>query len=95
MKISKIVPLTLPMVLAANAEQAGYGVCQAGCPAAVKACYTNSGAAWGARCGAQASPAVITCNTAHTACQATSASVGNTKRLGNIDVIRAEATEIR
>ncbi|KAJ5726299.1 uncharacterized protein N7483_007656 [Penicillium malachiteum] len=80
MKIAKIIPLTLPIVPAANAGQAGYGICQAGCSAVVRACYAVAGVQWGACCGAQASPAVIACNAAHGTCQAACASVLLNKR---------------
>ncbi|KAF1972136.1 zygote-specific protein, partial [Bimuria novae-zelandiae CBS 107.79] len=59
----------------ALAGPATYGVCQAGCPALVMACYSAAGFTWGTTLGASAPATIAACNTAFGTCQAACAAV--------------------
>lgn len=58
-----------------HANPAAYGVCQASCAVVVAACYVANGAIFGAVRAAGAPPALLRCNTAFGACQATCSTV--------------------
>jgi hypothetical protein len=58
-----------------RANQAEYGVCQAGCAAIVAACYVANGAVFGAVRADGAPPALLRCNAAFGTRQATCSTI--------------------
>lgn len=65
-----------------HANPAAYGVCQAGCAAAVAACYIANGAKFGTVRAVGAPPALVRCNTAFGTCQATCSTIWRARANG-------------